>query len=104
MKRLFKYLFKYDFLDNNKGIQSAIIAIVFCLMVSTPKQSVQSIGAVLFIFIVLSILLLTGFALFDKWLAKQNLNHNQLSLLNKIGWAMYCVCLIVAGYMLFWLL
>lgn len=71
-----KRLFKYDFLDKNKGIQSAIIAIVVCLMVAIPKQIVQSIGAYLIIdliigVIVYPIVLLGGLALLDKQLSKK---------------------------------
>lgn len=71
MKRLFKY-FKYDFLDKNKGIQSAIIAIVVCLMVGMPKQIVQYIGAYLIVVVIVyPIVLLGGLALLDKQLRKK---------------------------------
>lgn len=68
-----KRLFKYDFLDKNKGIQSAIIAIVVCLMFIIPKQIVQSMGAYLIVgVIVYPIVLFGGLALLDKQLSKKN--------------------------------
>lgn len=101
MKRLFKY-FKYDFLDKNKGIQSAIIAILVCLMVGIPKPIVQSMGAYLIVgVIVYPIVLLGGLALLDKQLSKKNFSDSQLSLFNKISFGVCCICFAIVLFIRF---
>lgn len=98
-----KYLFKYDFLDKNRGILSAIIGIVYCLMFIIPKQIVQSMGAYLIVgVIVYPIILLGGLALLDKQLSKKNFSDSQLSLFNKIGFGVYCICFAIAFFIMFW--
>lgn len=98
-----KRLFKYDFLNKNKGIQSAIIAIVVCLMVGIPKQIIQSMGAYLIIgVIVYPIVLLGGIALLDRQLSKQNFSDSQLSLANKVGFGIYYTCFIATGFIIYW--
>lgn len=98
-----KRLFKYDFLNKNKGIQSVIIAIVVCLMVAIPKQIIQSMGAYLIVsVIVYPIVLLGVLALLDKQLSKKNFSDSQLSLFNKIGFGVYCICFAIASFIMFW--
>lgn len=98
-----KRLFKYDFLDKNKGILSAIIAIVVCLMVAIPKQIIQSMGAYSIVgVIVCPIVLLGVLALLDKQLSKKNFSDSQLSLFNKIGFGVYCICFAIASFIMFW--
>lgn len=97
-----KRLFKYDFLDKNTGIQSAIIAIVVCLMVGMPKQIIQSMGVYLIIgVIVYPIVLLGGLALLDKQLSKKNFSDSQLSLFNKIGFGVCCICFAIVLFIRF---
>lgn len=102
MKRLFKY-FKYDFLDKNKGIQSAIAGIVYCLMFIITKQIVQYIGAYsIVVVIVCPIVLLGGLALLDKQLSRKNFSDSQLSLANKVGFGIYYTCFIATGFIIYW--
>ncbi|AWY19584.1 hypothetical protein LP123_03065 [Moraxella bovis] len=94
-----KKLFKYDFLDKNKGIQSAFFSVSFCVFIAIPKYNTLFI---IVLGVIWAALLCGIYAFLDKWLAKQNFNQNQLSIFNKIGWIIYIISLMVAGYLVIW--
>lgn len=94
-----KKLFKYDFLDKNKGILSAIIGVSYCVFIAIPKYNMPSFVVLVLIF---AILLFGGCAFFDKWFLKQNFNQSQLSVFNKIGLVIYIISFMVAGYLVIW--
>lgn len=71
----------------------------FCVFIAIPKYNT------LFIIVlgVIWVVLLFGiYAFLDKWFLKQNFNQNQLSIFNKIGWTIYIISLMVAGYLVIW--
>ncbi|UYZ68050.1 hypothetical protein LP122_09820 [Moraxella bovis] len=94
-----KKLFKYDFLDKNKGIQSAFFSVSFCVFIAIPKYNTLFI---IVLGVIWAALLCGIYAFLDKWLAKQNFNQNQLSIFNKKGWIIYIISLMVAGYLVIW--
>ncbi|OOR86651.1 hypothetical protein LP109_10780 [Moraxella bovis] len=94
-----KKLFKYDFLDKNKGIQSAFFSVSFCVFIAIPKYNTLFI---IVLGVIWAALLCGIYAFLDKWLAKQNFNQNQLSIFNKIAWIIYIISLMVAGYLVIW--
>lgn len=91
-----KNLFKYDFLDKNKGIQSAIIGVLFCVFIAISKYNT------VVWFLIWMVSLFGSCAFFDKWFFKQNFNKSQLSTFNKIGWVIYIVSLMVAFCVILW--
>ncbi|UZA43540.1 hypothetical protein LP090_02740 [Moraxella bovis] len=96
---MMKKLFKYDFLDKNKGIQSAFFSVSFCVFIAIPKYNTLFI---IVLGVIWAALLCGIYAFLDKWLAKQNFNQNQLSIFNKKGWIIYIISLMVAGYLVIW--
>lgn len=94
-----KNLFKYDFLKQNKGIQSAIIGVLFCVFIAIPKYNTPS---VIVWFLIWAVSLFVSCAFFDKWFLKQNFNKSQLSTFNKAGWVIYIISFMVAFCVILW--
>ncbi|UZA03740.1 hypothetical protein [Moraxella bovis] len=86
-------------MDKNKGIQSAFFSVSFCVFIAIPKYNTLFI---IVLGVIWAALLCGIYAFLDKWLAKQNFNQNQLSIFNKIGWIIYIISLMVAGYLVIW--
>ncbi|UYZ70430.1 hypothetical protein [Moraxella bovis] len=71
----------------------------FCVFIAIPKYNTLFI---IVLGVIWAALLCGIYAFLDKWLAKQNFNQNQLSIFNKIGWIIYIISLMVAGYLVIW--
>lgn len=84
----------------------AAYAIVCCVFIAARQFNAQfAVGIFGVPTVVAWLLLCFGiFALFawiDRAFGRQRLTGEQLRLLNKIGWAIWAVCLVVAIYMIF---
>lgn len=101
-----KNLFRYDFFDKNKGVAMAAYAIVCCVFIAARQFNVQLPVAIFgvpmaVVWLLLCLGVLALFAWINRAFGRQALTDKQLRLLNKIGWAIWAVCLIVATYMIF---
>lgn len=95
-----KNLFKYDFLNQNKGIQSAIMGVLCCIFIATSKYNTSFIIILSVIWVIVSFGL---FYIFNHWFIKQNFGNHQLDIFNKIGWLIYVVSFVMTFYVIFWL-